>query len=131
MPTSATPIDFDTIDEMELAEHPTIKGLPRLRDAMGNTLRENRERYPWLRTIDHVERLSRLISLNFGLVRTLAGWVPNCPDYDLKTQLPARIYEDMCHLVRLRDRFYHLPGSRSSIEPSEELKGFLLGLLFI
>jgi hypothetical protein len=125
-PTSGTPVDFYTQDEMELGEHPRIKGLPRHRPDMGTTLMEgDQERYPWLRARDHVERLSRLISLNFGLVRLLAGWVPNCPSYDLKTALPERIYEDMRHLVRLRDRFHHLPGSRGSIEPTDELKEFL------
>ena len=31
----------------------------------------------------------------------------------------------MRHLLRLRDRFYHLPSSRGSIEPTDELREFL------
>ena len=110
---------------MELADHPRIKGLPRRRQDMGTTLLNGEASYPWLRTSNHVARLQRLLSLQFGLVRVLAGWVPNCPSYDLKTQLPQRIYEDMRHLLRLRDRLNHLPGTRGPIEAGAELQGFL------
>src|SRR5687767_1987235 len=121
----ALALDFHTMDEMELAEHPRIKGLPRRRQDMGTTLLQGDRRYPWLRTSDHVARLTRLVSLQFGLVRLLAGWVPNCASYDLKTQLPQRIFEDMRHLLRLRDRLNHLPGTRGPIESGDELLSFL------
>jgi hypothetical protein len=122
---SETRVEFDSIDEMELAEHPTIKGLPRRRKNMGEELLGGEKGFPWLRIPDHVERLARLISLKFGLVRLLAGWIPNCPSYELKTELPRLLYEDMRHLVRLHERFNQLPGAGSGIEPSAELKEFL------
>jgi hypothetical protein len=118
-------VEFDQIHEFEQAEHPTIKGLPRGRQSMGATLLGGEQGFPWLRVRDHVDRLARLISLNFGLVRLLAGWVPNCASYDLKTELPRLMYEDMRHLVRLNDRFNQLPGSGRGIEASDELKDFL------
>lgn len=121
----AAAVDFHTMDEMELAAHPRIKGLPRRRQDMGTTLLNGETRYPWLRTSNHVARLQRLLSLQFGLVRVLAGWVPNCPSYELKTQLPQRIYEDMRHLLRLRDRLNQLPGTRGPIEAGPELQAFL------
>jgi|GEM_PF-309080 len=125
---SATRVEFDSVDEMELADHPTIKGLPRKRQNMGETLLAGETGLPWLRIPDHVDRLTRLISLQFGLVRLLAGWVPNCPSYALKTELPRLLYEDMRHLVRLHERFNQLPGSANAIEPSAELKEFLTRL---
>ncbi len=125
---SETRVEFDSVDEMELADHPTIKGLPRKRQNMGETLLGGEKGLPWLRIPDHVARLGRLISLQFGLVRLLAGWVPNCPSYALKTELPRLLYEDMRHLVRLHERFNQLPGAGSGIEPSAELKEFLHAL---
>lgn len=125
---SETRVEFDSVDEMELAEHPTIKGLPRKHQNMGETLMGGEKGLPWLRIPDHVARLGRVLSLQFGLVRVLAGWVPNCPSYALKTELPRLMYEDMRHLVRLHERFNQLPGSGSGIEPSAELKVFLNAL---
>ncbi len=125
---SETRVEFDSVDEMELAEHPTIKGLPRKHQNMGETLLGGEKGLPWLRIPDHVARLGRVLSLQFGLVRVLAGWVPNCPSYALKTELPRLMYEDMRHLVRLHERFNQLPGSGSGIEPSAELKAFLNAL---
>lgn len=126
-PTTGTSgVDFHTpLEEMEVTDHPHIKGLPRRRQDIGATLLEPHEHYPWLRANDHVPRLTRLISLNFGLVRLLAGWVPNCPSYMLKTELPQRIYEDMRHLLRLRDRLNQLPGTRGPIEATPEISDFL------
>ncbi len=121
----ATTVEFESMDEMELTEHPTIKGLPRRRKNMAETLLSGDQGFPWVRIREHVEKLSRLISLQFGLVRLLAGWVPNCASYELKTELPRLIYEDMRHLLRLYDRFNQLPGSSNGIEPSAELKEFL------
>ena len=118
-------VEFESQDEMELAEHPTIKGLPRRRKNMAETLLSDLGAFPWLRVADHVDRLSRLISLQFGLTRVLAGWVPNCPSYDLKMELPRLIYEDMRHITRLYDRFTQLPGASSGIEPAPDLREFL------
>jgi hypothetical protein len=118
-------VEFDSQDEMELAEHPTIKGLPKRRTSMAETLLSEVDAFPWLRVADHVEKLGRLISLGFGLTRVLAGWVPNCPSYDLKTELPRLIYEDMRHLTRLHERFSQLPGASSGIEPAPALREFL------
>lgn len=120
-----TSVEFDSIDEMELAEHPTIKGLPRRRQSMAETLLGGEQGFPWLRVRDHVDRLARLISLQFGLTRLLAGWVPNCPSYALKTELPRLLYEDMRHLLRLYERFSQLPGASSGIEATPGLKEFL------
>jgi hypothetical protein len=118
-------LEFESQDEMEVAEHPTIKGLPRRRNSMAETLLNEVDAYPWMRVADHVEKLSRLLSLGFGLTRVLAGWVPNCPSYDLKTELPRLLYEEMRHLTRLHSRFGHLPGASSGIEPLPDLHEFL------
>lgn len=118
-------VEFESQDEMELAEHPTIKGLPRRRISMAETLLSEVDAYPWMRVADHVEKLSRLLSLGFGLARVLAGWVPNCPSYALKTELPRLLYEDMRHLTRLHARFGQLPGASSGIEPVPALREFL------
>lgn len=123
---NASTVDFSTpLAEMDVAEHPTIKGLPLHRKDIGATLLEEHESYPWLRTVDHVPRLTRLISLNFGLVRVLAGWVPNCASYVLKTELPQHIYADVRHLLRLRDRMNQLPGTRGPIEADPDVQTFL------
>lgn len=126
LPADGTAIDFHkSLEEMEVADHPRIKGLPRHRQDIGATLLEEHEHYPWLRTGDHVPRITRLVSLNFGLVRLLAGWVPNCASYTLKTDLPQHIYADMRHLLRLRDRLNQLPGTRGPIEPEPDIQTFL------
>lgn len=120
--------DDATLDEIERSEHPRIKGLRQGRREDGATSAAGEGAYPWLRTDEHVASLTRLVSLQFGLARLLAGWVPNCPSYDLKTQIPARLYEDMRHVVRLRDRLTQLPGGHDTIAPDPALTSFLEAL---
>ena len=78
--SSPKTLAFDMIDTIEVREHPKIKGLPVRRRELGATLVEAEGAYPWLRTKENVQALTRLVSLSFGLARLLAGWVPGLPE---------------------------------------------------
>jgi hypothetical protein len=119
-------MDYDMVDSVKQGRvHPKIKGLAVRRDDLSETLIGADGAYPWLRTKENVARLTRLVSLMFGLARVQAGWIPNCPSYDLKTQIPARLYEDVRHVMRLRERLAQLPGGRDKIDPDPALQAFL------
>jgi hypothetical protein len=124
-------MDYDMIDSVKQGrEHPKIKGLAVRRQDLSETLTGAggtvaNSTYPWLRTKENVAYLTRLVSLMFGLARLQAGWIPNCPSYDLKTQIPARLYEDVRHVMRLRERLAQLPGGRDRIDPDPALQSFL------
>ena len=119
-------MDYDMIDSVKQGrEHPRIKGLAVRRHDLSETLIGADGTYPWLRTKENVACLTRLVSLMFGLARLEAGWIPNCPSYDLKTQIPARLYADMRHVIRLRDRLAQLPGGHDRIDPDPALQSFL------
>lgn len=97
--------------------HPKIKGLElseNLSEAELDALWGN---ITWLRPKDHVEKLRHFISLEFALTRLLAGWVPACGNYDWKTQIPQRLFEDMQHIRRLYERLQELPGGTAEITP--------------
>lgn len=81
--------------------------------------------YDFLRPGDHVRWLRHFISLEFGLARLQAGWIPACGHLQWKIELPRIIYEDMQHIRRLRERLQELPGGRGDIEPEAHLRSFL------
>jgi hypothetical protein len=60
-------------------------------------------------TVDeNVERLKRYAFLEQSLVRTLAGWLPGVPEWDVKNQFGLHIWEDADSCERLRGRLREL-----------------------
>jgi len=105
--------------------HPKIKGLE-LSENLSDTEREALwGEITWLRPKEHVEKLRHFIRLEFALTRLLAGWVPACGNYDWKTQIPQRLFEDMQHLRRLHERLQELPGGTAEIAPDPSLVEFI------
>jgi hypothetical protein len=109
---------------MTTTTHPKIKGLElseNLPDAEVEALWGN---IAWLRPKDHVAKLRHFISCEFALTRLLAGWVPACPSYEWKMQIPERVFEDMQHVRRLRERLRELPGGTAEISSHPALAKF-------
>ena len=69
--------------------------------------------------------LSHLISLEFGLARLVAGWVPDCGNLEWKIEMPQLLFEHMQRVRRLRERLQELPGGSGEIKPGEALAGWL------
>jgi hypothetical protein len=105
--------------------HPKIKGLELSENISDAELEALWGTVTWLRPVDHVNRLRHLISLEFALTRLLAGWVPACGAYEWKTQIPQRLFEDMQHIRRLRERLKELPGGTAEIAPLPALVKFI------
>lgn len=79
----------------------------------------------YLRPRDHKACLAHFISLEFGLARLLAGWVPACGHLDWKLEFPRQLFEGMQHARRLRERWEELPGSNGAIPPPPAVQAFL------
>ncbi|RMD97477.1 MAG: DUF455 family protein, partial [Calditrichaeota bacterium] len=79
----------------------------------------------FLRPVDHVQWLRHFISLEFGLARLQAGWIPACGHLQWKLDLPKLIFEDMQHVRRLRERLHELPGGTGEFAPKPTVNGFL------
>ena len=82
----------------------------------------------FLRPKDHKVWLAHFISLEFGLARMLAGWVPACGDLEWKLELPRLIWEQMQRVKRLRERLDELTGTSGAIAPDEKLVAFIAGI---
>lgn len=80
--------------------------------------------YAALRPSQHRERLQHFISLEFGLARLLAGWVPACGSLEWKLELPRFLFEHLQHARRLRERLEELPGGAAAISPSATVQRF-------
>jgi len=57
---------------------------------------------------ENVERLKRYAFLEQSLTRTLAGWLPGVPEWDVKNQLGLHTWEDAYSCERLRGRLREL-----------------------
>jgi hypothetical protein len=79
--------------------------------------------YPALRPRHHRERLQHFISLEFGLARLLAGWIPACGHLEWKLELPRLMFEHMQHVRRMRERLEELPGGTGPAEPTPAIQG--------
>jgi uncharacterized ferritin-like protein (DUF455 family) len=103
-----------------------INGLP-------NGVSPAEENKLWLgssqfRPKDQKRWLSHLISLEFGLARLTAGWVPGCGHLEWKIELPRMMFEQMQRVRRLRERLQELPGGSAEIKPVESLERWLVDL---
>jgi hypothetical protein len=109
---------------MTTKTHPKIKGFELSENLPEAEMEALWGDITWLRPKDHVARLRHFISFEFALTRLLAGWVPACPSYEWKTQIPQRMFEDMQHIRRLRERLRELPGGTAEISPNLSLAKF-------
>jgi len=105
--------------------HPKIKGLELSENFADAEIEALWGNIAWLRPKDHANQLRHFISLEFALTRLLAGWVPACGNYEWKTQIPQRMFEDMQHIRRLRERLRELPGGRAEIAANPVLAKFI------
>jgi len=105
--------------------HPKIKGLELSENFSDAEIEALWGDVTWLRPKDHVNKLRHFISFEFALTRLLAGWVPACGSYEWKMQIPQRLYEDMQHIRRLRERLRELPGGTSEIAANPALVKFI------
>ncbi len=118
MVSSATPI---------IRKETRIKGLPHGVSAE----EENRlwgDAAGYLRPRDHKAWLAHFISLEFGLARLLAGWIPACGHLEWKIELPRVLFEGMQHARRLRERWEELPGGNGELPPPPAVRDFLLAI---